>query len=62
MVKSVPEETCNQRPARERKNGKTKSLGDQSKEEKPKVVETPEVQKKEQKHDPNKEVGTLKTT
>ncbi|XP_038554293.1 uncharacterized protein si:dkey-33c12.4 [Micropterus salmoides] len=53
MVKSVPEETCNQRPARERKNGKTKSLGDQSKEEKPKVVETPEVQKKE--HDPSKE-------
>ncbi|XP_033499098.1 uncharacterized protein LOC117267346 isoform X3 [Epinephelus lanceolatus] len=54
---SVPKETCNQRPARERKKEKTKSVEvQQSKEEKPKVVEKPEVQmKKEEIHEPNNE-------
>ncbi|XP_068435846.1 uncharacterized protein [Clinocottus analis] len=47
----------NERPARERKKKKTKLLEVlQSKEEKPKVVEEAEVQKKEEeKHEPNKE-------
>ncbi|XP_044023469.1 stress-induced-phosphoprotein 1 [Siniperca chuatsi] len=56
-AKSVPEETCNQRPAKERKKNKTNFLEvQQSKEEKPKVVEKPEVQKKkEEKREPNKE-------
>lgn len=57
----MPEETCNQRPARQRKKEKTTLLEvEQSKEEKPKAVEKPEVQKKEN-HEPNKEVGALKT-
>lgn len=61
-AKSVPEETCNQGPARVRKKEKSKLLEvQQSKEETPKVVEKTEVQKKkEEKHEPNKEVGTLK--
>ncbi|XP_037652668.1 RNA polymerase II-associated protein 3 isoform X1 [Sebastes umbrosus] len=56
-AKSVPEETSNQRPARERKKKKTKLQEVQpSKEEKPKIVEKPEVQKKkEEKPEPNKE-------
>ncbi|KAL7381048.1 hypothetical protein ABVT39_027772 [Epinephelus coioides] len=55
---SVPKETCNQRPARERKKEKTKSVEvQQSKEEKPKVVEKSEVQmKKEEIHEPNNEI------
>lgn len=62
-AKSVPEETSNQRPARERKKKKTKLQEVQpSKEEKPKIVEKPEVQKKkEEKPEPNKEVRTLKS-
>lgn len=59
-TKSVPEETCNQRPAKERKKEKNKLLK-KSLEEKPKVVEKPEIQKKEERPQPNKEVGTLKT-
>ncbi|XP_070776599.1 stress-induced-phosphoprotein 1 isoform X2 [Enoplosus armatus] len=56
-AKPVPEETCNQRPAKERKKEKTKFLEvQQSKEEKTKVVAKPEVlKKKEEKHEPNKE-------
>ncbi|XP_059209561.1 RNA polymerase II-associated protein 3 isoform X2 [Centropristis striata] len=56
-TKSVPEEMCNQKPAREKKKKKTKLLEIQPpKEEMPKVVEKPEIQKKkEEKHEPNKE-------
>ncbi|XP_039641139.1 uncharacterized protein si:dkey-33c12.4 isoform X2 [Perca fluviatilis] len=53
-TKSVPEETCNQRPAKERKKEKNKLLK-KSLEEKPKVVEKPEIQKKEEKPQPDKE-------
>ncbi|XP_031165960.1 uncharacterized protein si:dkey-33c12.4 isoform X2 [Sander lucioperca] len=53
-TKSVPEETCNQRPAKERKKEKNKLLK-KSLEEKPKVVEKPEIQKKEERPQPNKE-------
>lgn len=62
-TKSVPEETCNQRPARVRKKEKNKLPEvQQPKEEKPKIVEKPEIKKKkEEKHEPIKEVGTLKT-
>lgn len=61
-TKSVPEETCNQRPARQRKKEKTTLLEvEQSKEERPKAVEKREVQKKEENHEHNKEVGALKT-
>ncbi|XP_031733276.1 RNA polymerase II-associated protein 3-like [Anarrhichthys ocellatus] len=50
-------ETCNERPARERKKKKTKLLEvPQSNEEMQRVVEKPEVhKKKEEKHEPNKE-------
>ncbi|XP_042338280.1 stress response protein NST1-like [Plectropomus leopardus] len=56
-TQSVPEETCNQKPVRE----KSKLLEVQPfKEEKPEVVEKPEVQKmEEEKHEPNNEVRTL---
>lgn len=59
MTKSVLEETFNQRPARQEK---TKLLEvKQSEDEKPKAVEKPEVRKKkEENHEPNKEVGALK--
>ncbi|XP_034419312.1 RNA polymerase II-associated protein 3-like isoform X2 [Cyclopterus lumpus] len=54
-TKLVAEEAFNERPARERKK-KTKLLEVlPSREEKPKVVEEPEIQKKEEKHEPNKE-------
>ncbi|XP_070834564.1 protein STIP1 homolog isoform X2 [Chaetodon trifascialis] len=54
----VPEETCNQRPSREKKKKKSKLLeGQEPKEENPKVEEKPEVQKKEEKHEPNKEAA-----
>ncbi len=56
-AKSVPKETCN-----EKKKKKSKLLEVQPSEEgKPTVVENPEVQKKQEKHEPNKEVGTMKT-
>ncbi|XP_054470252.1 triadin isoform X2 [Anoplopoma fimbria] len=55
-TKLVAEETCNERPARERKKKKTKLLeAPQSKEVMPQVVEKTEVPKKEEKHEPNKE-------
>ncbi|XP_035530000.1 tetratricopeptide repeat protein 31-like [Morone saxatilis] len=50
MAKPVPEETCNQMPAREGKKEKTAKIleVEQLKEEKPEVVEKPEVQKKKE--------------
>lgn len=61
-VKSVPEETSNQRPARGRKKDKTKLQEvQQSKEENPNIVEKTEFQqKKEEKQEPDKEVCSLK--
>ncbi len=58
----MPEETSNQRPARGGKKEKTKLQEvQQSKEEKPNIVEKPEFQKKEEeKQESDKEVGTLK--
>lgn len=57
---SAPEETCNQRPSGEKKKKKSKLLeGRESKEEDLKVEEKPEIQKKEEKHEPIKEVGTI---
>ncbi|XP_019961199.2 uncharacterized protein [Paralichthys olivaceus] len=54
-VKSVPEETCNQKPAQKSKLVEVPQL----KEEKPKVVENPVVQKKkEEKHEANEEKTT----
>ncbi|XP_041810317.1 protein STIP1 homolog isoform X2 [Chelmon rostratus] len=53
---SAPEETCNQRPSGEKKKKKSKLLeGRESKEEDLKVEEKPEIQKKEEKHEPIKE-------
>lgn len=55
-TKLVAEVAWNERPTREKKKKKNKLLeASPSKEEKPKVVEEPEVQKKEEKHEPNKE-------
>ncbi|XP_023286174.1 stress-induced-phosphoprotein 1-like [Seriola lalandi dorsalis] len=56
-AKSVPEETCNQKPAKDRKKEKSKLSETQLlEEEKPKIVEKPEVQKnQEEKHEPSKE-------
>ncbi|GAA6224882.1 uncharacterized protein LOC108876600 [Lates japonicus] len=56
-AKSVPEETCNQKSSKERKKDKSKLKEVQLlKEEKPKIVEKPEAQKKkEEKPEPNKE-------
>lgn len=60
-AKSVPEETCNQPPAKDTKEEKVKlPEAQQLKEEKPKIVEKVQ-QKKEEKHEPSKEVGTMKT-
>lgn len=63
MTKSVPEETCNKKPAKERKKEKIKLQEvQQSKEKKTKEVQKAEVpKKKEEKPEPDKEVGTLKT-
>ncbi|XP_034714141.1 uncharacterized protein si:dkey-33c12.4 [Etheostoma cragini] len=55
-TKSVPEETCNQRPEKERKKEKNKLLKfQQSLEEKKNVEDKPEIQKKEEKPQPNTE-------
>lgn len=61
MTKSVAEEMCNQRPERQiiKERPKLPEVK-HSKEEKTKAVEKPAVQKKkEEHHEPNKEVGTL---
>ena len=59
----VPEETCNQKNAKDGKKEKSKLPEVQLlKEETPKNVEKSEVQKKmEEKHKPFKEVGTPKS-
>ncbi|KAF3700816.1 Tetratricopeptide repeat protein 31 [Channa argus] len=56
-AKSVPEETCNQKPTKERKKEKSKLVGaEQPNEEKPNTVGKPDVQKKtEEKHESKKE-------
>lgn len=60
-TESVPEETCNKKPAKERKKEKTKLQEVQQPEEK-KTKEVERVpKKKEEKPEPDKEVGTLKT-
>lgn len=59
----MPEETRKQTPAKEEKEKKVKlPEAPKLKEEKPKIVEKNVVQqKKEEKQEPSKEVGTKKT-
>ncbi|XP_068608304.1 uncharacterized protein si:dkey-33c12.4 [Brachionichthys hirsutus] len=55
---SAPKETRRQRPAKARKKGGTKSEVQQIDDETPKVLEKPEVQRKEEKREPDEQTTT----